>query len=257
VSTNAAAETPRRFPFRTLLRTEGKLFLREPAALFWAIAFPLVLTIVFGIATSGNRPDPKLGGQRLVDVYVPVMMAFVLTILAIQALPAALASYREKGVLRRMSTTPVPAWLLLAADVAINAVVAVFALALIAVVARVAFSVRLPHQVVGFIITLVLGGIAMLSLGAVVAAVAWSVRAASAIGTLLFFPMMFFAGLWIPRQSMSSGLRTVSDYTPLGAMVGAVQDTMRGSWPHPVHLVVLAAYAVVLPLAASRLFRWE
>jgi ABC-2 type transport system permease protein len=249
--------TSTRGPFARLVATEGKLLMREPLALFWGVVFPLVLTVVFGLATAGSRPDKKLGGLRLVDVYVPVLMAFVVNVLAVQALPAALASYREKGVLRRMSTTPVPPSRLLGADVIVNSVVILSALVLIAGVARVGFDVTLPRQVLGFALALTLGAVATLGLGAVVAAVAWSARAASAIGTLLFFPMMFFAGLWIPRPLMPSGLRGVSDFTPLGATVAAIQDTMRGSWPRPAHLAVLAGYAIVLAFTASRVFRWE
>jgi ABC-2 type transport system permease protein len=255
VSTHTA--TIPRHSFRTLLRTEGKMFLREPGAVFWGLVFPLVLTIVFGIATKNNHPDAKLGGLRVVDVYVPVMMSFVLTILAVNALPAALASYREKGVLRRMSTTPMAASRLLAADVLIEAGVAVFAMVLIAVVSKLAFSVNLPTEFGGFLVAMLLGGVAMLSLGALIGAVAASTRVAQALGTLLFFPMMFFAGLWVPRAQMGHTLRTVSDYTPLGALVGAVQDTMAGNFPHTMHLVVLAGYAVVLSVTAARLFRWE
>jgi len=69
--------------------------------------------------------------------------------------------------------------------------------------------------------------------------------------------MMFFAGLWVPRQTMPSALLHVSDYTPLGAATAAIQDTMHGQWPGVAHLGVLAVYALVLSLAASRLFRWE
>jgi ABC-2 type transport system permease protein len=251
----STAVAHRRSPFNRLLITEAKLFVREPAALFWGIAFPLVLIVIFGLASG--RPDRKLGGLRVVDVYVPVMMAFVLTVLALQALPAAFATYREKGVLRRMSTTPVSPSLLLGADVAVNVTVIAIALALIAVVARLAFNVRLPSQGFGFVLALALGTIAMLALGALVASVARTPRVATALGTVLFFPMMFFAGLWIPRQLMPSGLLEVSNYTPLGATVAAVQETMRGHWPGAAHLGVLAAYAIVLAVAASRLFRWE
>ena len=245
-----------RTPFRRLFVTEAKLFLREPVALFWGLAFPLVLIIVFG-ATTQHKHEADLGGLRLVDVYVPVLMAFVLTMLAIQAFPSALASYREKGVLKRMSTTPVAPWLLLAADLAVNAVVIVVALVLIVGVAKAAFDVTLPQQAIGFMLTLGLGAAAALALGAVIAAIAWSTRAAGAIGTLLFFPMMFFAGLWVPQQLMSNGLRSVSELTPLGATVAALHDTMYGSWPRAGHLAVLAAYAIGFSLVASRVFRWE
>jgi ABC-2 type transport system permease protein len=245
----------RRPAWRQLLLTEAKLFLREPMALFWGVLFPLVLIVVFGIA--GHHPDRKLGGQSLVDVYVPVMMAFVLTVVAVQVLPSILASYREKGVLRRLSTTPIHPRLLLGADVAVLVAVIVTALLVIAVVARVAFNAQLPSQGLGFVLTLALAAMAMLGLGAVVASVSSTPRIANAIGTLLFFPMMFFAGLWVPRQTMPSALLHVSDYTPLGAATAAIQDTMHGHWPGMAHLGVLAVYALVLSFAASRLFRWD
>ena len=56
---------------------------------------------------------------------------------------------------------------------------------------------------------------------------------------------------------MSSTLRHVSDFTPLGAATAAIQDTMHGHWPGLARLAVLAIYPVGLRLAASRLFRWE
>jgi ABC-2 type transport system permease protein len=235
--------------------TEAKLFLREPQAIFWGVVFPLILTVALGLA--GDRHDKQFGGLSLVDVYVPVAMAMVITILGAQVLPVIVAGYREKGILRRMSTTPVRPLALLAADVAVVIAVVVCAMATIVIVAKLAFSASPPAQGFGFALTLLLMAVSMVALGGLIASVASTTRIAQAVGTLLFFPMMFFAGLWIPRQQMSSGLRHVSDYTPLGAATAAIQDTMHGHWPGLGHLAVLAAYAIVLSLLASRLFRWE
>jgi ABC-2 type transport system permease protein len=98
---------------------------------------------------------------------------------------------------------------------------------------------------------------AMLSLGTLVAAVARTQRIAAAAGSLLFFPLMFFAGLWVPQAEMGTVLRDISHYTPLGAAEPAVQNAIAGHWPGTVHLLVLAGYAVILCVAAARLFRWE
>lgn len=89
------------------------------------------------------------------------------------------------------------------------------------------------------------------------AALAPTGRTAGLIGSLLFFPMMFFAGLWVPRQQMGPALREVSNFTPLGSAVQALQDSMYGHWPHPLTLGVLAGYAVVFGLGAARFFRWQ
>jgi len=244
-------------PFRRLLTTEAKLFGREPILLFWGIVFPILLTVIIGLSSTHDRPDRKLGGLRTIDVYVPVLMAFVFAILVVQALPAIFAIYREKGILRRMSTTPVSPARLLLAQVIVQMAIVLAALVLIMVTARVAFNVTLPKQGFGFVLALVLGGAALLALGAVIAAISSSSRVANGIGALVFFPMMFFAGLWVPRQRMPAALREIGDYTPLGAMVAAIQDSMRGDSPHFGHLAVLAGYAILLTLAAIRWFRWE
>ena len=102
-----------------------------------------------------------------------------------------------------------------------------------------------------------LAATAMLGLGMLIAALAPTGRSAGVIGTMLFFPLMFFAGLWIPRATMPASLRLISDFTPLGAAVQALQDSMRGSWPHPSGLAVLAGYAVLFTVAAARFFRWD
>jgi ABC-2 type transport system permease protein len=242
--------------FARLLRTELRLFGREPLALFWGVLFPLVLLIVLGVATS-KKPQHSLGDVKFIVAYTPVVMVFTLTILALNGLPAVLASYRESGYLRRLSTTPIGVWRLLTAELVMNFAVSAVAVVSIAAIARIAFGVPLPDEVAGFVLAMVLGAAAMLGLGTLISAVAPSQRVAGLVGSLLFFPMMFFAGLWVPRAEMGSVLRHVSDFTPLGALVAAVQQTIAGRWPGAGHLLVLAAWALILCIAAGRLFRWD
>jgi ABC-2 type transport system permease protein len=261
---SARAETPvlgRLAPgpsegFRALLATELKLFVREPMVLFWGLAFPVILLVVLGVA-GPKKPQHSLGNVKFLVVYTPVVMMLTLTVLSLSALPAALASYRDKGYLRRLSTTPVGAWRLLAAQIVIDLALEAVAVVLILVVARVAFSVPLPEQFGGFLLAIGLTMSAVLGFGLLIAAVAPSQRVAAAIGSLLLFPLMFFAGLWVPQAEMGAGLRDVSHYTPLGAAAPAVQNSIAGHWPGSVHLLVLAGYAVVLCVLAVRFFRWD
>jgi ABC-2 type transport system permease protein len=238
-----------------LIHTEWKLLLREPIVLFWGVAFPVLLLIVMGLASDG--PDKDLGGLSLVDTYVPILLGFTLATLAISALPAILATYREKGVLRRLRTTPVAPERMLVAQVAVQLTVTVLSAILVLVVARLAFDVELPGQIIGFVLAYALSAAGLLALGLVIAATAPSGRTAGAIGAIVFFPMMFFAGLWVPREAMGDTLRHVSDFTPLGAGVGALQDAMQGDFPRLLLLAVLAGWAVLGSLAARSLFRWE
>jgi len=52
-------------------------------------------------------------------------------------------------------------------------------------------------------------------------------------------------------------LRHISNFTPLGAAVQSLGETTSGAWPHPLLIIVLAAWAVAGSVAAARLFRWE
>src|SRR5579872_6692101 len=74
---------------------------------------------------------------------------------------------------------------------------------------------------------------------------------------LALFPLLFFAGLWLPRAFMPAVLLDISNYTPLGAAVQAIQDSMQTGFPPARPLLVLVAYAVVFAVAARRFFRWE
>jgi len=238
-----------------LLKTETKLLLREPILLFWGVLFPLVLLTVMGLA--GDDPDPGLGGLTLVQTYVPVLIAFTFTVLGTSALPTAVATYRERGILKRLATTPVRPSRLLGAQMTTSAAMAAATAILILAVARIAFGVPLPREAFAFVLAVVLAAAALLGIGLLIAALAPRTRVAGAIGTMLFFPLMFFAGLWAPRATMGDTLRDIGDYTPLGAAVQALQDATAGTWPSAGQLLVMAAYATICAVLATRLFRWQ
>lgn len=250
-----AGARPAGSPLRRLTLVEARLLAREPITLFWGIAFPMVLLTVMGLVS--RSPAASVGGLRLVAVYEPVVISFVTSALAVQALPTALAGYRERGFLRRLAVTPVGPARVLGAQLAVYLGVALTATVGVLLVGRLGFGVALPRLPVGFVLTVLLADGAMLALGLLIAAFAPSGRAASGIGALAFFPMMFFAGLWTPRGLMSATLLRISDVTPLGATVDCLQRSMGGRWPHPGELLVLAGYAVVLVAAAMRWFRWD
>jgi ABC-2 type transport system permease protein len=256
----AAAAPPaaaRESAIRLLVFTELKLYLREGYGPVVSFALPLILLIVFGAIPAFNSAQTSLGGYTVLDTYIPVLIAISLGLVSVSIMPGLLASYRDKGVLRRLQTTPVGPVRVLAAQLAINLTSAVLVVIMVLVVARLGYGVAWPAQLAGFIVAALLTCVALISIGLFIAAVAPTGRAAQITGGIAFYPLMFFAGLWYPLPLMSSVLRDISYATPLGAAVRAMDDAGAGIWPHPLQLLTLAAYAVVFGLAASRLFRWE
>jgi ABC-2 type transport system permease protein len=243
--------------FGKLVRNEVRLYLREPMFAFFGLAFPTLLIVVLGCIPAFREPSSVLGGETTISVYVSIALALALALLGLQMMPATVALYRERGILRRMATTPVRPAMLLGAQLVAALGSAVVAGLLVVIVARVAFGVRLPEQPFAYLFAYLLCAAGVFSIGLLIAALAPNGKAGNAIGTLLFFPSMFFAGLWTPREMMPAVVQRIGDFTPLGAGERALYEAGTGHWPALLPVTVLLAYLVVVGCAAARLFRWE
>ncbi|TXL90815.1 ABC transporter permease [Streptomyces sp. IB2014 016-6] len=240
-----------------VLRTEARLLSREPGVLFWIITFPTLLMVILGLIPGFDEPDTALGGRRVIDLYVPVAALLAVITAGLQAMPPVLIGYRERGILRRMSTTPVRPTTLLVSQLVLLGGAALASAVLAIAVGRIAFGVALPGQITGYLVALVLSTAGALALGGLVCAIASTQKAGQAIGSALFFPSMFTAGVWLPVQTMPDLLRDIVGYSPMGAASEALDAAMRGGWPHWVDLGVMALWTLVLTAGAARWFRWE
>jgi len=247
----------RRAAFAKIVHNEARLAWRRPVGLIAGVGIPVLLMVIFGEISAFHQPSAVLGGITLYDVYVPILAVFAMAMIALLGLPVPLASYRELGVLRRLSTTPVPRSWLLAAQGVLQLGIALIALAVIFGVSIAAFGARAPASPGGLVLSIALSAAGLFPIGLMVAAVARTANAASVVGRLMFFPLIFFAGLWLPRNLMPTLLRDISDYTPLGAAVQAIQSSMLNGFPSAAPLLVLAGFAVVFAFLARRFFRWE
>ncbi|QOR72066.1 ABC transporter permease [Ruania alkalisoli] len=253
----------RRVPrgFGRLLATETRLFARDRGSVFFALAFPALVLIGVGLVIPGmdtviTEPGPLQGYQTIV-VMLPAVLATAMATPALTTLPVTLATYREQGILTRLSTTPMPPAGVLAVHLLIGVVAFVVAAAVAVALAAVVFGVPAPASLLVTVLGLVLGAVAIFAVGLVVASRAGKGSTAQALGMLLYFPMLFFAGLWTPRPIMPDGVAAVAAWTPLGAASQAIEEgwfTTEVPWQQ---LAVLVLYAIVGLLLARRLFHWR
>ncbi|MFD9393358.1 ABC transporter permease [Streptomyces sp. NPDC060000] len=240
-----------------VLKTEIRLFRREPGALFWILLFPTLLLVILGSIPSFRQPNDDLGGLRTVDAYVPVAVLLGLIVGALQSMPQTLTGYRERGILRRMSATPVRPVALLSAQMLVHGGASLVSALLVLVVGRIGFDVPLPEQPFGYALALLTAVLVALALGSVVSALSRTTKIAGAIGSAVFFPSMFCAGVWVPVQAMPDVLARVVGCTPFGAAARALDQAAAGHWPGWGHLGVLVMWILLLTGAAARWFRWE
>jgi ABC-2 type transport system permease protein len=241
--------------FRALVVTEAKLLFRDPISWLAAVALPTVILLIFGSIFGPEKPDPALGGLRFIDVFVPSLVVISVGTLGIQTLPIRLATYREKGILRRLSTTPAHPLRLLAAQLVIYMATAILGLVVLLIVANVVFAIPLPGQPVGYLVAFLFGMTSMFAIGCLVAAVAPSARVATALAIPMFFAVMLLGGVYLPRIYLPDILVKIGEFTPPG--VQGLQDAWMGTAPQVLPLFGMAIVTVIVGGLAVRLFRWE
>ncbi|MEU6444213.1 ATP-binding cassette domain-containing protein [Streptomyces sp. NPDC047046] len=91
----------------TVLRTEARLFLREPAGSFWSLLFPTLLLTILGLVPFFRTRHDGLDGLRIIDLYVPVAVLLALVATGLQVMPGVLGVYRESARLLFLSEATV------------------------------------------------------------------------------------------------------------------------------------------------------
>ena len=246
-----------RAAFGNMVLNEARLAWRQPAGMIAGAGIALLLLVIFGEIPVFRKSSASLGGYSPFDIYIPILMSFSIAMIAFTYLPGPLVSYRELGILRRLSTTPVPAYWVLAAQIVVQTCFMVVTLALIVTVSIVFFGISAPMNPAAMMLAIALCMAALFAIGLTIAALARTSGAARGLMAAALYPMMFFSGLYYPVQLMPAVIQDISNYTPLGAAVQAIGDSWVGQFPPAQSLLVLVVYALVFGFLAKRFFRWE
>ena len=244
--------------FTQLAATNLKLYLREPITVFFTLAFPVMLVLIFG-AMYGNEPAAIFGGYGSMDISMPGYTALILGSVGLLTVAINTSSYRESGVLRRFRATPLRPVTYIAADVTGTLVMMLAGMVPLLLAGRLIYDVRFEGQPVSVFLAVLLGGLAMFSVGYLIASLAPSARSAQVIGMAIFYPMLFLSGAGMPLEIMPATIRRIADFLPLTYVV----KLLRGLWfsetwgQHLLETAVLLGILGICTALAARFFRWE
>lgn len=241
---------------RAMLASEARLLAREPAVVVWAALLPIAAMIVLSVLPATREAQAELGGTSFVELYLPIIMLFAITMMALQSRPVTLVSYRELGVLRRLRTTPASPWLLLGTNAVLTIAVSLVICAVLVAIPAIA-GPGLPENLGGFALAVVLAILAISGLGALISALVPNARITGAVGWVASAIVWFAAGMWMPRPFFPDWLTVVADATPGGAAASALLDSAGGAWPGLWPVVVLIVWTLGTFAIAVRAFRFE
>ncbi|MEU8377615.1 ABC transporter permease [Streptosporangium sp. NPDC048865] len=234
-----------------VIAIELKLAVRDPMSAFFALAFPAVILWV-KMRNGGTLPS----GLPLIDAVVPMLSVFVIGLTSLVVLPATLAQYRERRVLKRLRATPASPAMIFGAQWAAHTLLAVLGTALLAAIGLAAYGMDGPVAPAGVVLAWLLGALSLGSVGLLISALVPSGRAATVVGLAVFFPMVFVSGAMSARETLPESMRAVGDLTPMAPVVQAVRAGWEGHPTSPLTLAVMAAISVVAGGVALKAFRW-
>lgn len=245
-----------------LFSTELKVWLREPTAVFFALIFPSLLLLGLGLAVpdfSAPMTDaaPPWNEAPGITAYLPTIIALAVGTIALTTMPVQFATFREKGILKRLSTTPMPPQNLIGAHMVINVLALIVSACAAVVGATVVLDVPFAADPLTVLLVLVLSTTAMFSLGLLVAARAEKGATASGLGMLIYFPSLMFSGVWVPLSVMPEWMQQIGLYLPLGAAAQGLTVGWFGNEGFPLaQVLVLVGWTAVLFPLGVKLFRW-
>lgn len=244
--------------FRKLTLVNLKLYLREPIATFFTLAFPPLMVVLFG-AMYGNDPTPMFGGYGSMDVSMPGYTAMILGTVGFLGVPITISGYRESGVLRRFQATPMQPLTYILADIVANLITTLLGMMGLVIIGWLLYRVQFEGQVMAVILAVVFCGLAMFSIGYLIAGLAPGARTAQVVGMVIFYPMIFLSGASIPLEVMPETIQRIADFLPLTYVVRLLRGLWFGdAWgEHLLETAVLAGVLLVCTALAARFFRWE
>lgn len=237
----------------TLAATETTLLLREPPVLVFAFLFPPLTMLVLG-GVFGAAPAVAFGGVAPTHHYVTAYLVVTLAVLGFTALPVAIATYEETGVMRRFAAAGVTPGLVVLAQAGVMVLLAGVGGALVLAVGALAYGLPGPADPAGVAAGLAATAALVLVIGAILGLLAGTARGAQGLGLTMFFPMYLLGGGGPPPGAMTDVMRDVSDRLPLSAAMAAVQKPWLDVGASGGDLLAAVAWTVAGTVVLALLF---
>lgn len=247
---SAIAQLPAHSSWRSYVqeaKCEFLRMLREPAFCLPVIGFPVLFYLLFGVVL-----DKGTGGAS--RYMLATYGAFGVIGAGLFGFGVSIAVDREKGLLRLKRALPVPPGaMLLAKMVMAMLFAAIISLVLAVIAASVAGVVLEPSQWIRLFVVNVLGVLPFCAIGLFVGSVVGG-SAAPALLNMLYLPMAFLSGLWLPLTMLPGIIATMAPVWPayhLGQLALKVVGFDAGQ-PLWVHVAVLAGITALFFVLAQR-----
>jgi ABC-2 type transport system permease protein len=233
-------------------RLERRMFWRNPSAAFFNFVLPLLFLVGGGAILHGN--------QHQLDRLVPAIAGMSVMSTTFTALAYNIVFLRERGVLKRIRGTPLPAASYFG-GVAANAVTnTALQVAIVVLAGRIFFGIGWPRHWDELIVFLLLGVVCFAALGVAFAHAIPNFESTAAYVNALFLPVVFVSFYVFDSRHVPGFVRNIAEALPLVHLIDGLYGALVSGGTLSANLdalAVIALWGVFGLFFAVRGFSWE
>ena len=243
-------------------RYEMRAFWRNPASAFFTFVFPLMFLVIFNVVL-GNQDFGVHGGEIDASTfYVPAILAFSVITACYTNVAMSITFARDRGILKRIRGTPLPAAAFLGGRIIQAVIVAIMLVVLVLAAGIVFYGVDLQSdRVPALFVSLVVGAAAFCALGLAITGFVPNADAAPAVVNVSVLPLLFISNIFIPTSESPAWLNDFASLFPVvhfaRALHAAFNPFETGSAFEVKDLIIVAAWGLAGVAVALRYFTWE
>jgi ABC-2 type transport system permease protein len=236
----------------THAKLETSLTLRHGEQILLTLLIPLALLI--GLTLLNILPTGDLGPVPKVDWVTPRIFALAVMSSAFTGQAIALGFDRRYGVLKRLSATALPRWLLVAGRMVAALVVVLLQVVLLGIVAAILGWSPSGAGLAEAVLLLVLGTLAFGALGVLLGG---SLRAevVLALANIVWFVLLLAGGILLAPSALPAGAAAVVELLPSGALAEGLRQALVNGTLAGEPVAVLAVWGVAAGAIATRTTR--
>ncbi len=202
----------------------------------------------------------NIGGLSRFDYTFSGLLGFSILGLGVFGPTNYFPQMKKQGVLRRLHITPLRPWEFFTASVLSNAVIGIFSIGIMFIVAMTVFHFHMTGNILNLVVMIVLGILSIFGIGLAIGGWAKNENQAAPLANIITFPMMFLSGTFFPRFLMPEWLQHITTFLPLTPVIDGIrQVATEGKSLVEVgpQIGLIAIWTVIIYAIAFRVFRWE
>ncbi len=242
--------------FAAICKIELRLFMRDFFSCFFALAFPVLMLLLFG-GIYGNTPIYDGAEVGMMDISVPAYCVMVIGVTGLMSLPLTLSGYKERKIYKRFDATPVGKKSIISAQVSVNFVMTLIGVSLLLIAGKLLYQIQIQGTVLSICVSILFSIAALFSMGFLFTAIGRDSKSTNLLCYLFYFIMLFLSGATIPDMLFPDIIKKISYFLPMTHAVDLMQGSFAGDSLslHGTELLVLGSLTVVCIVIGAVLYR--